>query len=93
MVWIKGILPTEEHKRKISKSLKGHKGWNEGLTKETDVRVKRAASNISAGLKKYYKNNPDPKCGFRKNGTTFYNWTGKTHSQETKERMSRARKT
>ncbi len=36
----KGRKHTEETKLKISKKRKGHIGWNKGLTKETDERVK-----------------------------------------------------
>ena len=42
---------TEEHKRRISLSLKGHIPWNKGLTEEIDERVKR---NVE-GCRKHYR--------------------------------------
>lgn len=49
---------SEETKKKISKTLKGHKTWNKGLTKETDIRVKvssdkrKGKSNSLKGVKR-----------------------------------------
>ena len=33
----KGKIRTEEHRRKISETLKGQKAWNKGMTKEDEV--------------------------------------------------------
>ena len=43
-------------------SFRGRLSWSKGLTKETDPRVNK----FSESLKKYYKENPNPKCGFKK---------------------------
>lgn len=65
-----------EVRKKISNSNKGHPGWNEGLTKETDPRVAAQAEKLSGrkktldhnrknseGLKKYYQGHPGVKTG------------------------------
>ncbi|MCK5625049.1 hypothetical protein KAI04_04355 [Candidatus Pacearchaeota archaeon] len=48
---LKGLKQTEEHKRKRSESMKGkNKGqiaWNKGLTKKTDIRVKKYANSLN----------------------------------------------
>lgn len=40
-----GRIQTEEHRRKNSEANKGRKGWNGGLTKETDLRVAKISSS------------------------------------------------
>lgn len=37
---------------KISEAMKGHKGWNKGLTKETDERVRKNGIAISQSYRK-----------------------------------------
>jgi len=39
--WSKGKHLSEEHRKKLSESHKGKIGWNRGLTKETDERIRR----------------------------------------------------
>lgn len=41
-----GIIMSEEHRQKISNSLKGKKSWNEGLTKNNNKSLKKQAENI-----------------------------------------------
>ena len=43
-------------------SQKGKSSWCKGLTRETDPRVEK----MSDSLKRYYKQNSNPKCGFKK---------------------------
>ena len=52
MAGIKGSVPwnagkklSDEHKKKISESLRGRIGWSQGLTKETDERVRRSSES------------------------------------------------
>lgn len=47
---------TDEHKDKISDSMKEKEPWNKGLTKETDERVKIASNKISSMMKLHHKN-------------------------------------
>src|SRR3989344_7070330 len=80
----------KENKKDISKycssicrviSLKGKPSWSKGLTKETDIRVKQ----VSDKLKKYYKENPNPKCGFKKGHKVH---PGKKLSEKHKKNIS-----
>ncbi len=57
----KGHIVLEETRKKISESLKGHWGWNTGLTKETDKRVAKAGENISKVSKGIPKSKEDNK--------------------------------
>ena len=45
-----GEMP-KKHRIKISSALKGKKTWNTGLTKETDIRLKRQSVNVSGVVK------------------------------------------
>jgi len=47
----KGKLRPKEVILKMSKSLKGRKSWNKGLTKETDERLKKISKKLSQKLK------------------------------------------
>lgn len=51
---LKGRKFSEEHKRILSESHKGHKGWNKNLTKETDERIAKMARKASETLKEHY---------------------------------------
>ena len=57
--WNKGIKMSKEFSEKLSKVMigknKGKKGWNKGLTKETDIRVKNNGLNISIAKHKKIK--------------------------------------
>ena len=55
----------------------GRVAWNKGLTKETSDSLKRASETLQ---RRYYSKEIIP----------F--WSGKTHTEETKEKISRARK-
>ena len=66
----------QEH-RKLVHPIQGGRAWNSGLTKETDERVKQQASKL---LRKY------------QNGELVPSWTGKHHSDETKQKLSIAMK-
>lgn len=65
----------EGRKRVALEILKNGWGWNKGLTKETDERLKRSAET----LKKRYKS-----------GEIAPGRLGKKHTKETKEKMSRS---
>ena len=99
MVGIKGKSGvydrTEYHRRICSKSSKGRKPWNKGLTKETDERVKRGSFLSSITIKNLIANekiNPTKNFGdyakpgkFIGNKNPFY---GKKHSEKSKEKIS-----
>lgn len=55
---------------------KGHIGWNRGLTKETDERVKRNAENIKEALSK-----PETRLKMRNSHL------GKKHTEDSKQKM------
>ena len=62
-------------------SQKGRISWSKGLTKESDSRVRK----FSESLKKYYKENLNPKCGFKKGHKVH---PGKKLSEEHKRNIS-----
>lgn len=52
-------------------------GWNRGLTKDDDMRIKNSAESFKKNLR---------------SGKTIHGWKGKAHSPSTRERMSEKRK-
>ena len=66
---------SEEHKKKISNTLKGNVPWSKGLTKEMDERVMKL-SKISKKLWETKKSD--------------FGMRGKRHSEETKKKMSQS---
>ena len=74
----KGKQFSEEHKKHLSESMKGHVAWNKGLTKETDERVKKNAESIK-------NNHPD----FSGENNPRY---GVKLSQQTKDKISNSLK-
>lgn len=70
---------------KISKALKGHKSWTEGLTKETDVRVKKISDSL-LGHKHSKKTIKKIRDKMKQNPTKY--WLGKSHYEETKKKIS-----
>ena len=46
---------SKDHKEKIGLSQIGRKGWNAGLTKETDIRVYKTSKKIAANGKHFFK--------------------------------------
>lgn len=57
------------------KPTKGKASWNKGLTKETDVRIKNYGETYSKRVK---------------SGEIIPNWKGKTHKEESKDKISKA---
>jgi hypothetical protein len=70
---------SEEHKKNISKSLKNFYKknifWSEGLTKETDSRIKKISESLKGKLS-------------NKKGKTFEEFYGKEKAREIKEKMN-----
>ena len=77
---LKGRKLSDEHKKKISKTLQGHIPWNKGLTKEIDERVKSAWNK---GLTK----ETDERV--RKYGEKL---KGRKYTEETLKKMSEVQK-
>ena len=50
-MWTKGSKHTQESRQKMSKSLKGRKAWNDGLTKDTDIRLAKSGKKSGASRK------------------------------------------
>lgn len=84
---------TEEHKKNLSKALKGKKkskpGWNKGLTKETDDRVKLLAENRK---KTGNKHQVGMKYSQERIDKVKKKLTGRIIPKEQREKMSQARK-
>lgn len=74
----KGKQVSEETRKKLSESMKGRVGWNKGLTKETDERVKKMAESL--------KNNHPDVSG--ENNPRY----GVKLSQQTKDKISNSLK-
>lgn len=75
-----GMHNSEEMKKKASKSLKGRTAWNEGLTKETDERVRKMAEK-----QRGKKLSEEVKLKIGKSHT------GKKHTEETKRKISKSK--
>tara|TARA_Y100000310_G_C20040415_1_gene515906 strand:- start:13 stop:462 length:450 start_codon:yes stop_codon:yes gene_type:complete len=73
-----GRKQSKEHIINRSKSLKGRKGWNEGLTKETNKSLERLSNNMMG----------DKNHNYGKVGT----FSGRKHTEETLQKMRGPRK-
>jgi len=94
---------SKEHKLKLSKSLKGRKTWNEGLTKYSDDRMKIISKNVSKTLtgrklSKLHKENISKGGRGLKRPSVTDQWRkkqslshiGNKPSEKTKEKMSKS---
>lgn len=81
-----GEKTSEATRKKLSESLKGHKSWSKGLTKETDERV----TKISEALKSKPSGSKGKK--FPKEKYPNYGMRNKKHSRETKVKESKSHK-
>ncbi len=80
-----GVKLSEEHRSKISESLKGHKAWNKD--KETPIEVKNKISESTTGNKNHFYGKTHSEeiiDNIRKSNI------GRIHSEETKLKMSKS---
>jgi len=74
---------TEKTKQKIREARVGKPGWNKGLTKETDERVRRCAENETGEKNHMFGKHPTEETKQKNREKQL----GKTHTDESKQKM------
>lgn len=82
-----GVSPNQETRDKISKSNKGREPYNKGLRLSDRTKDKISQSRLGK-----YKGEENPNYGNHKLSGKNHPFYGKTHSEETKRRISNSRK-